>query len=94
MCQKEDLHNLELEIGEVYLFNSSEPSCPCDSSLWGMFDKIVDSTIYLESQSNDLQNFLLWHPLPTKFKFVRLATRNELRDYIYNLASWESSRRR
>lgn len=86
--------NLELEIGEVYLFHSSDPSCPCDSSIWGVFDKMEGSTIYLESHSLDLRYFRLWSPLPIKFRYVRLATRSELRDYIYNLAAWESTRRR
>lgn len=94
MYREDDLPNFDLEIGEVYLFHSSDPSCPCDSSIWGVFDKMDGSTICLESQSRDLRTFRLWYPLPIKFRFVRLATRSELRDYIYNLATWESSRRR
>ena len=94
MYREEEPLNLKLEIGEVYLFHISDPSCPCDSSIWGVFDKMVGSTIYLESQSRDLRYFQLWIPLPIEFRFVRLATRSELRDYIYNLAAWESARRR
>lgn len=74
------------EIGEVYLFHPDNPACPDDSSLWGVFDKRRNDAIYLETSTTNLVDFDAWRPLPVAFRYVRLATRPEMRDYIYRLA--------
>ena len=80
------------KIGEVYLFNETDSTCPCNGSIWGVFDKVAGTVVYLESSSKDLRQFRLWGSLPSEFKYARLATRSELRDYIYCLAVWECDR--
>lgn len=73
-------------IGDLYLFHHSDPKCPAEESLWGMYDKQCGEVIHLESSSLDLHLFHLWHTLPPYYHYVRLATRAELRDYMFNLA--------
>lgn len=72
----------ELQIGEVYVFNTDDPACPSGSSLWGVFDKCEGGRIYLESSSEDLQHFTHACKLPDRYRYWRLTTRSELRDYI------------
>ena len=50
---------------------------------------LVDGTIYLESTTRDYCNYSLWHPLPEGYSYFRIATRSELRDYMYGLGRWE-----
>ncbi len=76
-------------IGELYLFNRTSPACPAEESLWGVFDKKEGGTIYLESSSLDLKRFRVWHPLPVGYRYIRLATRAELRDYEMQLSRYE-----
>ena len=83
-----------LKSDEVYLFNTSEWSCPPVGSLWGMVSAVGEGAVCLESSSRDLREFRLWHSLPPEYCYSRLATRRELRDYMYQLACWESSRQR
>ena len=75
----------QFRIGELYLFHPTNPRCPSSSSLWGFYDKRIKEVIYLEHSSHNLRNFRLWHPLPTRYCYYRLATRDELRDYMYNM---------
>lgn len=77
--------------GEIYLFNRTDPTCPAEGSLWGVFDKRIEDTIYLESSSLNLQDFRKWHLLPIDYRFCRLATRSELRDYTANLSWFENN---
>jgi len=72
-------------IGDVYLFHRSQDACPSATSLWGMFDIRRGRVIYLESSTEDHRNFRLWHPLPDEYRYCRLSTRSELRDYMVNL---------
>jgi len=72
--------------GEVYLFHRTDPDCPADGSLYGIFDKETSDAIYLESSSLDLDQFRHWHRLAENYCYCRPATRFELRDYIFNLA--------
>ena len=81
-----------LETGELYLFHISDPTCPAASSLWGVFDYRKESKIFLETSSFDLMTFRYRHPLPASYRFLRLATRTEAMDYMYNLGAWEESR--
>ena len=79
-----------LIVGEVYLFHESDPCCPAGSSLWGVFDKRLDGSIYLESSTYDLIRFRKWHVLPRAYRYCRLSTRSELRDYISDLLRCEA----
>ena len=78
-------------IGELYLFHPTDPLCPAESSLWGVYDKIEDGIIYLEHSTTDGRHFRLWEELPERYRYCRLATRLELRDYMYNLGIFEGS---
>ena len=75
--------------GELYLFHPTDRSCSARGSLFGIFDKIADDILYLESSSSDLIHFRLWHRLPSGYRYCRHASRTELRDYIFDLALYE-----
>lgn len=81
------------ESGELYLFHKSDSRCPSEESLWGVFDRLDHGRILLESGTLDFEKFELWYPLPPEYLFCRLASRNELRDYTYNIAAYEFQRR-
>ena len=85
------LADFEFVSGEIYLFHRSDPDCPRDSSLWGVFDRRIGNTIYLESSTTDYRRFRLWHRLPRTYRYCRLADRNELRDYVSNQTISEMS---
>ena len=72
-------------IGDLYLFHPSNPYCPPRTSLWGFYNKIINGIIYLEHSTLDLYHFRLCHKLPKRYKYYRLATRDELRDYMYSI---------
>lgn len=82
----------KFEIGDVYLFHKSDPRCPSDSSLWGVFDKSDGGTVFLESSSSDCEEFRTWCRLPEGYRFCRPATRTEMRQYIFE-QTWDESRR-
>lgn len=75
--------------GELYLFNRTDPRCPVKGSLFGTFNQEKSGIIYLESSSVDLRRFRLWHSLPNTYRYCRIATRAELRDYFFNMAFYE-----
>lgn len=77
-------------IGDLYLFHSTNKYCPSRSSLWGIYDKMEDGIIYLESSTLDFRHFSIWHRLPDGYRYSRRATRRELRDYMYNLGHSDS----
>ncbi len=79
-------------IGDVYLFNKTDPKCPRSSSLWGVLDKCEGDTVYLESCSNDREKFDTWCRLPEDYRYCRLATRTEMRQYIFD-QTWHESRK-
>ncbi len=74
-----------LRFGELYLFHPTNSRCPAEDSLWGLYDKTEDGVIYLEHSTFDLCRFWLKYKLPAHYEFCRLATRDELRDYMYSL---------
>ena len=78
-------------IGDVYLFNKRNPSCPSDSSLWGVFDKCDGGSVYLESSSRDRNVFTAWCRLPDGYRYCRLSTRAEMRQYIFD-QTWHERR--
>ncbi len=79
-------------VGELYLFHTTDPHCPSEGSLGGVVDRIEERRIRLESSSEDLRLFRLWHPLPAIYRYGRQATRAELRDYFVQLACFECGR--
>lgn len=89
MKRKTRTNPSRLIVGELYLFHSSDLRCPSISSLWGVFDTVVDRLILLELSTEDLQEFRLWRPLPEKFAYARRATRSELRDYVSDLTLYQ-----
>ncbi len=76
----------KFHIGDLYLFHSRNPHCPPAT----FHNKTTNGVIYLEHSTLDLLHFRLWHKLPKRYRYYRLATRDELRDYMYSLAIWES----
>ncbi len=77
-------------VGELYLFHPANSSCPGDGSLWGVFDHEAPGVVYLESSTSDLRTFTVWCRLPSEYRYCRLATRSELRDYFSALIWYES----
>ncbi len=77
--------------GELYLFHSTNRECPTSGSLWGVYDREEDGVVYLESSTLDMRLFEIWHPLPNRYCYSRLATRAELRDYTYILGRIEAA---
>ena len=60
-----------------------------------MFYKREGDKIYLESSSNgNLRRFKLWHRLPYDYEYCRLATRQELGNFMFALAWFESRTRK
>lgn len=85
--------DLLFEEGEVYLFHPTDAACPAESSLWGVFDRRNKTQVYLESSASaELRDFVLYGLLPIDYRYARLATRTELRDYFFALSSSERSR--
>ena len=78
-----------LVAGELYLFSTIGEQSRQQNTLLGVFCDVVDDTIYLESSTHDYCNYSLWHPLPIEYCRFRIATRSELRDYMYALGTWE-----
>ena len=72
------------KVGEVYLFHTDDPRCPDTESLWGLYDRHDGNSIRLESCSTDQKNFSKDRRLPAQYRFCRLSTRGELRDYMVN----------
>ncbi len=81
------------QIGELYLFHTSNPACPSEESLWGVFDKRAADTIYLESSSENLLTFTLRSALPPRYHYVRLSSRSELRDYFVDITYYQYASR-
>lgn len=80
----------DLEMGELYLFHDADPACPAESSLWGLFRGCSGAVCRLESSSIDLERFRIGGELHPAYRYHRLATRAELRDYCYLLGCYES----
>ena len=72
-------------VDELYIFHAGNPTCPTDETLWGFISEIDARGVLLEHGSTDLRNFRIWYALPTKYRYCRLATRAELRDYMFAL---------
>uniref|UniRef100_UPI004056618F hypothetical protein n=1 Tax=Alistipes sp. TaxID=1872444 RepID=UPI004056618F len=80
----------KFEVGELYLFHPTDPTCPAEESLWGCYESGEDEgEILLESTTLDFHLFNLRRKLPQNYSHHRLATRAELRDYMYALGLFE-----
>ena len=78
--------NYPFRCGDVYLFSRTDEECSPETSLWGLFDKRLENgTIFLEAMTTNLRDFESWVALPPDFRYVRLSTRDELRDFAYSL---------
>lgn len=86
------LTDFEFEVGEVYLFHTEAPSCPGDGSLWAVFDKRVGGRVFLNSVTDDLTYFDLECRLPLHYRYCRIATHSELRDFAFALGRFEGVR--
>ena len=85
------LKDCNFKVGELYIFSPSEHWAKNDPLLWGIFDKqTTDGNIMLEASTRDFINFTLWKPLPQEYTCCRLATRSELRDFIFNISVWQA----
>ena len=80
-----------LSPGELYLFHKDDPNCPLEGALWGIYDHHEEGMICLESMSYDLQHFERWAFLPQSYRYGRISTRAELRDYMANATYSECS---
>lgn len=72
--------------GEVYLFSVADPLCGARGSLWATYDKSCGGEIHLEACTSDRRRFVLWHVLPGAYRYCRMATRDELREYMTDMA--------
>lgn len=78
--------------GEVYLFSPIRRPADPASCLWGMVEQVRKERLHMEILSYGFTEFRLDCTLPEGFRYARLATRDELRDFIYNVASREGAR--
>ncbi len=81
----------EFSMGDVYVF-STEKDAAGSEVLWAMFDRWENGVMILESSSRDLSLFDLWHELPDRFRYYRLTTREELKEYVVGVISYECNR--
>lgn len=80
------IKNCKFRIGDVYLFHATDPECKSQTALWGIVDnRSVEGRIHLEVSSLDLKHYLYWTLLPEIYRFCRLSTREELRDFSFSL---------
>ena len=80
------IKNCKFRIGDVYLFHDTDPECQSRTALWGIVDKrSAEGRIHMEVFTPNLKNYRFWTLLPEKYRFCRLATREELRDFSFSL---------
>ena len=80
---------MRFECGELYLFALTPDERP-ERCLWGVFDRKESGSILLEQMTRSLRWFVLGVPLPSAYRYARLASREELRDYFFMLGSDEA----
>lgn len=91
----------ELKPGELYKFTiknsnmgdneGADQQCN-DKELWGVFNKIDEQRVELETATTDFLRFSGHTTLPAQDILFKLASRCDLRDYTYNLARYEAKR--
>lgn len=88
----DEIGRMRFRTAEVYLFSPvRRPVDPC-SCLWGVVDCMTQGQIRMEILSYGFSEYLLNCTLPEGFRFARMATRDELRDFVYNIAFREGAR--
>lgn len=80
---------VRLKEGELYLFHESNPRCPADSSLWGIYEAGEGPHLRLASCTEDMVHFRMDRLLPKDYCYRRRATRGELWDYACGLTAWD-----
>lgn len=68
--------------GRVYIFNSTSGGTGGEAC--GIFDKRAGDMIILETMTFDMKDFLCRRRLPSRYRFVREATHEEVRDFAFN----------
>ena len=86
------LENFKFETGEIYLFHRTDPDCPDDGALWAVVDSRDADGITLESCTDNLIDFSVRCRLPAEYRYCRLASRSEVREYAVALAMFEIER--
>ena len=77
--------------GECYLFfTSPDGDAGYGKRLWALFERRSDSRVMLEAASDDLVRFAKYTDLPAGFGYVRRTTRDEMRDFFYNMGFSEA----
>ncbi len=76
--------------GEPYLFHRTDRLCPQDGSLREVPDRCDGFVIRPESGRRNLFAFDMWPTLPEGYRYFRLSSREELRDYASNPARSET----
>lgn len=72
---------LRLKAGELYLFSDREQGC-----IWGLYDGTdAEGHVRLEVASCDFKHFSRYITLRETYGDCRLATRDELRDFSFNM---------
>lgn len=79
------LDTLSFRPGDLYVFSPTDTESP-EQTLLGIYD-CHDSSgcIRLEAASHDYNTFQQRIRLADTYRFVRMATRDELRDFCYNM---------
>lgn len=79
------LDTLSFLPGDLYVFSPIDTESP-EQSLLGIYDcHDPAGCIRLEAASNDFTTFQQQVRLTDRYRFARLATRDELRDFAYNM---------
>lgn len=78
------------QVGELYLFaHHTEPH----RQLWAILADVERDGVVAESATEDFRSFDRWVRLAPVWRYRRMATRDELRDYSYALALYEMQHR-
>lgn len=83
--------NIRFQGGDVYLFSPASRPTDASSCLWGVVDGYLAGRLHMEILSYGFSEYRLDCLLPEGFRFARLATRDELRDFVYNVAFREGA---
>lgn len=89
MKRHNTIDDFKFKNDEVYLFHTDDPNCPGNSSLWALINEFDGYSLRIESYTTNLRTFTLWRPLPAIYRYCRLASRRELREFISNYAYYE-----
>ncbi len=80
---------LDLEIGDIYLFRSESDFDAPQKELWILFQDWTPQGILCESSTSDFIHYGRRGLLLPEYRYVRPATRDEVRDFSYGMALYE-----